>query len=38
MLAIFAEDEEKFMDRSSMRVIVIEQGETPTDQLLGNTA
>lgn len=36
MLDLFAEDEARFMDRGSMRVLVIEQGETPPDQLLGN--
>jgi hypothetical protein len=36
ILAIFAEDEEKFMDRASMRVLVVEQGETPAAELLGN--
>jgi hypothetical protein len=35
MLALFAEDEAKFMDRESMRVIVVEQGETPAADLLG---
>ncbi len=36
MLDLFAEDEAKFMDRASMRVLVIEQDETPPGQLLGN--
>ena len=35
LLDLFAQDEENFMDRSSMRVLVIEQGETPPDHLLG---
>ncbi len=37
MLDLFALDEETFMDRATMRVLVIEQGETPADQLLGNS-
>lgn len=37
MLDLFAIDEETFMDRASMRVLVIEQGETPAGQLLGNS-
>ena len=37
-LDLFAEDEAKFMDRGSMRVLVIEQGETAPEQLLGNGA
>ena len=37
MLDLFASDEETFMDRASMRVLVIEQGETPAGQLLGNS-
>jgi hypothetical protein len=36
MLDLFAKDEAMFMDRASMRVLVIEQGETPPEQLLGN--
>ena len=36
MLDLFAKDEAKFMDRASMRVLVIEQDETPPRQLLGN--
>lgn len=35
ILDIFAKDEETFMDRASMRVIVVEQGETPEGDLLG---
>ena len=38
ILRVFAEDEEKFMDRASMRVLVIEQGETPAAELLGSPA
>jgi len=36
LLDRFAEDEEKFMDRQSMRVIVVEQGETPVGDMLGS--
>lgn len=36
MLELFARDEETFMDRGSMRVLVVDEGETPTGGLLGN--
>lgn len=34
--SLLAEDEARFMDRTSMRVIVVEEQETPADRLLGN--
>jgi EthD domain len=38
LLALFAQDEVKFMDRDSMRVIVVEEGETPLADLKGDAA
>jgi uncharacterized protein (TIGR02118 family) len=36
MLDLFAADEEQFMDRSSMRTLVVEEGETPIVDLRGH--
>lgn len=36
MLDPFAEGEARCMDRGSMRVLVIEQGATPPEHVLGN--
>ena len=35
LLELFAVDEEKFMDRPSMRVLVVEEGVTPEEQFKG---
>ena len=35
LLDLFGDDERKFMDRGSMRVLVVEQGETPPADLRG---
>ncbi|MDG2005069.1 MAG: EthD domain-containing protein [Novosphingobium sp.] len=37
MLELFARDEETFMDRDSMRVLVVEESETAPGDLLGNS-
>ncbi len=33
LLDLFAKDEETFMDRATMRVLVVEEGETPAGDL-----
>ena len=35
LLDLFAEDEEQFMDRTSMRTLVVEEGETAAGDMLG---
>jgi len=38
LLDLFAEDEGQFMDRTSMRTLVVEEGETATAEMLGDRA
>ncbi len=36
LLDLFGADEQTFMDRASFRVLVVEQGETPPEDLAGS--